>query len=294
MPLAGGAEPMFPSHCKEVSVKTVGFQLTAESINDYLKGKKAYIRTRFYVFNSGDDWAVALIVKKLANEVLQEIASVHILSLPADTVFVEEPSLDVLSASSMGALRESWGKKCVVVKGKAEHISFFIEEPPYELTIFDVVPPAPSKLNGLVDVSLDTDLQDRYVKVRTVTLDLNDLAEQAETKTVMFPCRASGLTSDKRVMYLDETPPLTPEELRDVTLVGCSLSARIFKAIYGSEPRMINMCPRDRLESLGVKGSVLVKCCKVKEGVEVQGSVASVPWGARSFEVSEALRQILR
>lgn len=285
---------MFPSHCKEVSVKTVGFELTAENIKNYLKGKKAYIRTRYYLFNSGDDWAVALIVKKLTNEVLQEISSVHILTLPADTTFVEEPSLDVLSASSMGSLRESWGTKCVVVKGKAEHISFFIEEPPYELTIFDVVPPAPSKLVGLVNVSLDTDLQDKYVKVKTVTLDLNDLAREVQTKIVMFPCRASGLTSDKRVLYLDETPQLTPEEVQEATLIGCSLSARIFRAIYGSEPRMINMCPRDRLESLGLKGSVLLKCCKVKEGVEVQGVVASVPWGARSFEVSEALRQVLR
>lgn len=285
---------MFPSHCKEVSVKTVTFQLTADSIKNYLAGKRAYIRTRYYVFNSGDDWAVALIVKKLTNDVLQDIASVHILSLPEDTAFVEEPSMDVLSASSMGALRESWGKKCIVVKGKAEHISFFIEEPPYELTLFDVVPPSPSKLVGLVDVCLDTDLQDKYVKFKTVTLDLNELAKEAKTRAVMFPCRASGLVSDKRVMYLDETPELKPEEVSEVTLVGCSLSSRIFKAVYGSEPRMINMCPKDLLNTSGIQGPVLVKCCKVKEGCDVSGNVATVPWGVRSSEVSEALRAILR
>ena len=285
---------MFPSHCKEVSVKTVNFLLTAESIKNYLMGKRAYIRTRYYVFNSGDDWAVALVVKKPANEVLQDIASVHILSLPDETVFVEEPSMDVLSASSMGALRESWGKKCVVVKGKAEHISFFIGEPPYELTLFDVVPPSPSKLVSLVNVSLDTDLQDKYVKFKTVTLDLNELAKGAKTKIVMFPCRASGLTSDKRVMYLDETPQLTPGEVSEVTLIGCSLSARIFEAVYGSEPRMINMCPKDHLGTSGIKGPVLVKCCRIKEGYEIEGAVAVVPWGVRSYEVSKALREILR
>lgn len=63
---------MFPSHCKEVSVKTVDFELTAESIKGFLNGKRAYIRTRYYVFNSGKDWAVALIVKKLANGILQD------------------------------------------------------------------------------------------------------------------------------------------------------------------------------------------------------------------------------
>ena len=118
---------MFPEHCKEVSVKKVDFELTHESIKSFLKGKRAYIRTRYYVFNSGSDWAVALIVRKLSNDVLQEIASVHILSLPQDTHFVEDPSKDVLSASSMGALREKAGTKCIVVKGKAEHVSFFID-----------------------------------------------------------------------------------------------------------------------------------------------------------------------
>jgi len=285
---------MFPSHCKEVSVKTVDFELTADNIKGFLKGKKAYIRTRFYVFNSGAEWAVALIVRKPANEVLLEIASIHILTLPRDTSFVEDPTLDVLSASSMGALRERMGTKCVVVKGKAEHISFFVDEPPYELTVFDVVPPNPSKLENLIHTALETDLQDRYVKSKVVTVDLNEMAKKVVTRKIMFPCRASGLGGGKEILFLDETPPLTKEDLSEVTLVGCSLSARIFKAVYGSEPRMINMCPQDLTRERAIKGPVLVKCCKIKEGFESDGTVAVVPWGARASEVSAALRTILR
>jgi hypothetical protein len=285
---------MFPSHCKEVSVKTVDFELTEDNIKRFLKGKKAYIRTRYYVFNSGREWAVALIVRKQSNDILQEIASIHILSLPKDTVFVQDPELDVLSASSMGAIRQSAGTKCVIVKGKAEHISFFIEERPYELTIFDVVPPAPSKLVGLVRTSLETDLQDRYVRFKVLDVDLNSLSKKSESGITMFPCRASGLVSGKRVLYLDETPELTSDELNQVTLVGCSLSARIFKAVYGVEPRMINMCPQDMAQEMGVKGPVLIKCCKVKEGFEKEGDVGIVPWGARTADVTSALKAILR
>jgi hypothetical protein len=285
---------MFPSHCKEVSVKTVDFELTEDNIKRFLKGKKAYIRTRYYVFNSGREWAVALIVRKQSNDILQEIASIHILSLPKDTVFVQDPELDVLSASSMGAIRQSAGTKCVIVKGKAEHISFFIEERPYELTIFDVVPPAPSKLVGLVRTSLETDLQDRYVRFKVLDVDLNSLSKKSESGITMFPCRASGLVSGKRVLYLDETPELTSDELNQVTLVGCSLSARIFKAVYGVEPRMINMCPQDMAQEMGVKGPVLIKCCKVKEGFEKKGDVGIVPWGARTADVTSALKSILR
>ena len=275
-------------------MKTVDFELTEDNIKRFLKGKKAYLRTRYYVFNSGREWAVALIVRKQSNDILQEIASIHILSLPKDTVFVQDPELDVLSASSMGAIRQSAGTKCVIVKGKAEHISFFIEERPYELTIFDVVPPAPSKLVGLVRTSLETDLQDRYVRFKVLDVDLNSLSKKSESGITMFPCRASGLVSGKRVLYLDETPELTSDELNQVTLVGCSLSARIFKAVYGVEPRMINMCPQDMAQEMGVKGPVLIKCCKVKEGFEKKGDIGIVPWGARTADVTSALKAILR
>jgi hypothetical protein len=285
---------MFPSHCKEVSVKSVDFPLTSENIKKFLNGKRAYIRTRYYVFNSKRDWAVALVVRKQANEILQDIASIHILSLPKDTAFVEDPSLEVLSASSMGTLRRKTGAKCVVVRGKAEHVSFFIDEPPYELTIFDVVPPAPSKLVALVHNSLETDLQDRYVSVKVVRSDLNNLAKKVKTKTIMFPCRASGLGQGKEVLFLDETPELSESQLKDITLIGCSLSARIFKAVYGSEPNMINMCPLDLLGERKIEGQVLTKCCKVKEGFEIHGNIAVVPWGARSSEVSDALKALLR
>jgi hypothetical protein len=285
---------MFPSHCKEVSVKSVDFELTEKNIKEFLRGKRAYIRTRYYLFQNGDHWAVALIVRKPRNDILQEIASVHILSLPHDTSFVEDPSLEVLSASMMGSLRERLGTKCVVVRGKAEHVSFFIDEPPSALTIFDVVPPIPSKLTGLVQTALETDLQDSYVRVRVVELDLNDLAKKARTKITMFPCRASGLGKGEKALFLDETPALSPEELKEVTLVGCSLSARIFKAVYGVEPNLINMCPQDLLKENKIEGPVLVKCCKVKEGFDIKGEMVIVPWGARSSDVVGALRRILR
>ncbi len=286
---------MFPTHCKEVSVKSVDFPLTAESIIRFLNGKRAYIRTKYYVFSSGDSWAVASVEKKEANDVLQDILSVHVLSLPEETAFVEAPLLDVLSASLMGRLLEETGKKAVVVQGKSDHVSFFIEEPADEVTVFDVVPPAPSKLVDLVDSVLASDMQDRFVRARTVEVDLNELAKGAVGAITMFPCRASGLRARNKALYLDETPSLTPEEVSQVTLIGCSLSARIFKAVYGSEPpELINMCPKDLVAVMGLDGPVLLKCCRVKEGFEMNGRFAVVPWGARASDVAGAMRALLR
>ena len=285
---------MFPSHCKEVSVRSVDFELTEENIKGFLSGKRAYIRTRFYVFNSGGDWAVASVEKAETNSVLKDIISVSVLSLPDETSFVDDPSLEVLSASRMGALQRGTGKKCVVVRGKSEHISFFVEEEPKRLTVFDVVPPAPSKLVSMVDAVLEADLQDLCVSYSVVEADLNGIAGSVTSGSVMFPCRASGLKSALPTRYLDETKEMSEAELRSVTLVGCSLSARIFKAVYGREPKLLNMCPKDLAKARGLKGPLLVKCCRIKEGFEIDGDMAMVPWGTRSSEVAGALRALVR
>ena len=284
---------MFPSHCKEVSVRSVGFRLTEESIKEFLSGKRAYLRTRFYVFNSGGEWAVAEVEKADENSVLRRISSVRVLSLPHETSFVDDPALEVLSASVMGRLQRETGTKCVVVRGRSEHVSFFVEEESKRLTIFDVVPPSPSKLVGMVEAVLESDLQDMCVSYSVVEADLNGLASGVSSGSVMFPCRASGLVSDLPTRYLDETKDLTEEQVRDVTLIGCSLSARIFKAVYGREPRLVNMCPKDLAKARGIDGPVLVKCCRVREGFEVDGRMAIVPWGVRSSEVAAALKAIL-
>jgi len=284
---------MFPEHCKHVSVRAVDFPLTEENIRRYLDGKKAYLRSKYFVFNNGADWAVVSVAKEEKNSVLQPILAVDVVALPHETKFVEDSSLEVLSASVMGALRESVGAKCVVVKGRSEHVSFFVDMEPHKLTVFDVVPPTPSKLVGLVDSVLETDLQDMYVKYETRTVDLNNMVDADADKQMMFPCRASALGGNRSALYLDETAPLKKEQLCKIVLIGCDLSVRIFKAVYGVDPPEVrNMCPWQIAKEQGLGGKVLVKCCKVKEGVELDGNIAVVPWGARASDVAAALRAL--
>ena len=284
---------MFPDHCKEVSVRRVDFDLTEENIKTFLKGKRAYIRTKYFVMTNGLDWAVAGIEKEDVNGVLQPITSVEVVSSPEETSFVDCPSLDVLSASRMGLLRESEGTRCVVVKGSSEHVSFFTDQRPFELTIVDVVPPSPSKLISLVEDVLDTHLQKAFVKYEVVEVDINEMLDSSDEASVLFPCRASGLEHPNRTGYLDDTPEMTQEQVDSVSLLGCSLSARIFKAVYGREPRLVNMCPVDLLSGMDIDGPVLTKCCKVKEGCELRDKVAIVPWGARSADVAAAIEAMM-
>jgi hypothetical protein len=57
---------------------------------------------------------------------------------------------------------------------------------------------------------------------------------------------------------------------------------------------LINICPVDLVREKGITGPVLLKCCKIKEGFELKGDVAVVPWGARANEVSGAIRAVIR
>ena len=166
---------MFPDHCKEVSVRRVDFDLTANNLREYFEGKKAYIRTKYFVVNNGDAWAVVKVEKENVNGVLQPIAKVDVVAVSEETSFVDDPSLDVLSASRMGCLRESEGTRCVVVRGASEHVSFFVDQPAFELTVVDVVPPSPTKLARLVEDALDSHLQDVFVKYRVVEWDVGSL-----------------------------------------------------------------------------------------------------------------------
>lgn len=115
-------------------------------------------------------------------------------------------------------------------------------------------------------------------------IDLNQLARSANTPGIIFPCRASGITSNKSIYFLDETPEIKEE----CTLVGCDLSGRIFASVYRKRIGRINMCPRDLAPKDGLPR--IVKCCKVKERYELDGRTAVVPWGATVKEVAEAVQ----
>ena len=78
---------------------------------------------------------------------------------------------------------------------------------------------------------------------------------------------------------------------KKVTLVGCDLSARIYRSLYHGDIERIEMCPQALAPKDGRKR--LVKCCKVREGYQIKGDLAVVPWGATVQEVADAIKALL-
>ncbi len=277
---------MLPGHCKDVAVKEVGFPLTKDEIDREIRGKKAYTRCDHYVLRNGEDLAIVQVTKEDGKELFRKIVAHKVLALPADIVFVRDGSIDVLNTPAMAQISIRHPGKTVVVEGLFNHISFVQPSEVLDLQVLDVVPPSPSKLSVLVERALTSGLVDLPVVPSYQEIDLNRLAEGVTTEGVLFPCQASGLRSERAIYYLDQVPAIE----REVTLVGCDLSGRIFSSLYRREVPRIDMCPQELAPKDGRKR--LVKCCKVRDGFQIKGDLAIVPWGATVQEVADAIKAL--
>ena len=272
-------------HCKDVSMRDVDVPLDEASITSLMEDWTAYVRTDDLVLRNGDSYAAVRLKKEPGSGLFRKVVGYEILSLPEDTVYVEEPELDVLNLPALAELQTRYPGKAVVVRGMFSHINFIKDVEPLRLMVVDNVPPSPAKLGVLVERALASGFVDLPVVPEVRIIDMADKVSEVRTEEVMFPCRVSHLEAPMPYSFLDDAPA----DVGDVTLIGCHLSQRIFRSLYGRDVPFINVCPADYTEP-GVK--TIVKCCKVKQGHELDGDVVRVPWGATVPEVVEAINAL--
>lgn len=274
-------------HCKDVSVHETGIPLTPENIGRLMSGWKAYKRAEYIVLHGADGYAVVKFTgKESAGGMFGTVTEYEIVSLPRDTVYHEDPDLDVLNTPALAKVQMLHPGKTVVVKGMFCHINFIKDLRPERLRVIDNIPPAPSKLGVLVGIALSSGFIDHPAVQDNVDIDMAECVSEVRTEAVMFPCKVSELKADMPCYYLDENPDMKHK----VTLIGCNLSKRIYSELYGGEVPFINVCPMDCVPDDGVK--TIVKCCKVKEGHQKKGATVSVPWGATVPEVVDAINDL--
>ncbi|MFQ6106867.1 MAG: hypothetical protein ACE5QF_04690 [Thermoplasmata archaeon] len=275
---------IIPEHCREVGVKEVDFPLTSENIMEAWKGKRIYFRTKFLVLRKGDDCCVLSVESKPLG-VLNDIQSIEIVSLPKETIWVEDSEADVLSPTMMVRAALSYPGKTVIVSGAFDHVSF-VKDPGFNrIRVFDVVPPHPSKLVALVERVADSHDITVPLEIVEEILDLNDLAKEVGTDEIMLPCEGE-LATKKKVLHLSRSP-----DIRDATLVGCEYSKKIARELYGRDLPFIQICPKRIVGESDLP--TIVKCCELQSGYEIDGNLAVVPWGARTEDVTKAIRHLL-
>lgn len=271
--------------CREVSVQDIDIPLTHESIRAWLLGKEAYRRTDFVVLRSGNELAITAVKRSEPAALFSPITAVEVLALPRETVWLEEPSADVMNATQLVRAARRGGRRAVVVKGLYEHVNFVLDAEAMPLRVFDVVPPAPAKLSVMVAKVLDyADLP--AIDVRDEAFDLHGLLPERPLSGVLTPCRVPGFEAESPAHSLDQRP----QGVEDNLLLGCRRSLEIYRHFYGREPEWANICPRDLAPHDPTP--TILKCCQFEYEWELDGNRLTVPWGATLRQIEAGLEAL--
>jgi hypothetical protein len=274
-----------------VSVAEVSFSLTAEALTAHFLGRECYRRTRYIVARHGDDTALIEVTPTDTAPLFSPAASVRILALPHETVYVRRSDLDTAVPSQLAQAVDAYpAARCVVVEGRYSHVSFLLDPAPIRVRVREVVPPYPAKLAEQAQrvLNLAEDLPPMLLQVEQI--DLHSLAPTSGD--VLLPCRGAGIEMASGVTsYLDQRPAHA-----DWTLLGCARSREIHRWFYGENPSFVDTCPRD-MPNTGT-GPLLTKCCLLESDIvttPVNGNPSAVvPWGASLAQVREALVSLAR
>jgi hypothetical protein len=273
-----------------LSVQDVDIPLIPSRIETLLRGRDIYRRTTFIILRNGPQAALAAVRPEHPGELFSPVAEVRVLSGPATTLWINEPSADVGNASSLAATALAHrrdGILAYVVQGRFEHVNFIWEPAPLTVAVTEVIPPYPPKLLAMAEqvIAFDEDLPPITLALDAV--DVQELMAATPAPRYLLPCRGSGVATSQEVSFLDCHPPYHA----DWVLIGCDRSRQFHQHFYGAEPRRVDLCPRARTASVP-GGPVLTKCCLLERGVQVDGTTAVVPWGANLDEVRTALRAL--
>lgn len=265
---------LMPDRYRQVSLAEVSFPLTEAVLRRHFVGREAYRRTQFIVVRSGAETALVRVEKRTEEPLFSPITDLELVAEPSECAVVRDAEIDpaVPSQLAAAARRHAPGKRCVVVFGRYEHVSFIVDPAPIAIVVRDVVPPSPAKLVDQAQRVLDISEDLPPVMLVPDIVDLSDLV--ADAGEYLLPCGGAGVdVVGASVSYLDQRP-----ERKEWTLIGCTRSQQIHQWFYGESAPAKDFCPRRRAPIDDIP--VLTRCCLLEEDLEVEDGTVSVPWGA--------------
>ena len=277
-----------PYRC--VSYQPYHGEMTADAIERHILAREVYRRTDVIILhNDKDQYAVVAVQRRSSEQLFTRVDKLEILALPEDCIFLRSPETDPANRSALARLAHDHNissDRTVIVAGTFDHVNIIHRPAPMLLRVVEVVPPEPPKLYQMVEQVLGyADLPPIVPRLEQV--ELADLCKSVSPEAFLVPCRSGGLDNlGAPVFFLDERP----EKRENWTLIGCERSLQFHRHYYGDEPPQVEMCPRRVANKSGVK--TILKCCLLEFGIEQDGELAVVPWGADLPMVEQALREV--
>lgn len=283
---------MIPHQYRSVAFTDVDVDLTESALREHLLHRQVYRRTRFIIARNGDRLALVEVTRVSEQDLFVDVADVTLLAGPDETLFVDRPDVDTAVPSQLARVADEApdGVRCVVVRGRYEHVNFVMDEPHRRVHVLDVAPPWPAKLYDQVLRVLDTAEEIPATECVPQVVDLEEMATAHPAEHYLLPCRGGGMTVvGAEISYLDEVPPAA-----DWVQLGCARSQAIHDHFYPDlvpTVKKVDICPVVLAKTLPLPPGEarLTKCCLLEEHLEVRGDTVVVPWGSSFTLVTEGL-----
>jgi hypothetical protein len=283
---------MIPYQYRTVAFTDVAVDLDGDSLRKFFLSRQVYRRTRFVVARNQGGYAIVELTKADEAELFVDVTDVRVLAGPHETLFVDRPDIDTAVPSQLlRAARDlADAPRCVVVRGRYEHVNFILDAIPHRVHVLDVAPPWPAKLNDQVQRVVDTAEELPATEYVSQVVDLEEIAAGEPAGHYLLPCRGGGMSvPGAEISYLDEVPPQS-----DWVLLGCARSRAIHDHFYpekASSVRQVDTCPAALATRMPLPPGEarLTKCCLLEESIETRGDTVVVPWGASFTLVAEGL-----
>lgn len=281
-----------PKQYRRVAFTDVCIPLDEQSLRAYFLEHPVYRRTEFVVARSGEDLALITVATATSEPLFCDVTDITMVATPDECILLHRPEVDTGVPSQMAAVAraDGAGHRCVIVRGRYEHVNFILDAEPRNVHVLDVAPPWPAKLIDQVNRIIDTAEDAAPVVVAPQIVDLQDLAAKVPAEHYLFPCRGGGIdVPGAASSFLDEVPPEA-----DWVLVGCARSRAIHDHFYPDKARavqQIDICPRKLAGRMPIPAgdARLTKCCLLEDHVEVDDTTVVVPWGASLAQVADGL-----
>lgn len=272
-----------------LSVQDVDLPLTETALLPWLLGREVYRRTEYLALRNGDEAALLAVRKVSLEPLFSPVVEARLLAGPDQVVQITDPGVDAGNATALANAahrHHRGGARAYLVTGRYEHVNFIWQPQPVRIRVTEVLPPRPPKLYDQARRVIEFDEDLPPIELVLDAVSIPELAGAHPAAEYLLPCRGSGVDLPGGVSFLDTRPA----HRRDWVLIGCERSVQFHRHFYGDAPPQVELCPLRRVEAAPSHELTLVKCCLRERGVELAGTVATVPWGASLDEVREALR----
>jgi hypothetical protein len=273
-----------------LSVQETDVPLTAHDLQQWLVGREIYRRTEFLVLRNGIGTALVALRAESREALFTPVVEARMLSGPDTTVWISDGDVDVGNATALAraaAANRVDGAVAYVVCGRYEHVNFIWRPAPIRVHVTEVIPPEPPKLYAMAGQAVDFDEELPPIDLILDAVDIRELAANHPADRYLLPCRGSGVDLPAAVSFLDTRPTYREDWL----LIGCERSQQFHRHFYGQDSEQVDLCPMARPRRPDDE-LVLTKCCLIERGIDVNGEIAVVPWGANLDEVRTALRAL--